>query len=91
MFTANCRACKGCYEALLLPDVQAGRISVVGVYSGFTNGLNIGVALNTETFFFFFGWPIWLQYVHDVHVTDLSFREGCSSSSPDVEFVRRGA
>ena len=44
MFMAKCHACKGCYEAILLPDVQAGRISVVGVYSGFTNGLNIGVA-----------------------------------------------
>ena len=30
-------------DLLLVLCMQAGRISVVGVYSGFTNGLNIGV------------------------------------------------
>ena len=54
MVMAKCHACKGCCEAILLPDVQAGRISVVGVYSGFTNGLNIGVALTTEKKFCYF-------------------------------------
>ena len=32
-----------------------------------------------------------LQYVNDIHVTDLSFRLGYSSSSPDIEVDRREA